>query len=177
MGKSSENDSSKEGNGGGKRAGASSPLSVLPTAMTDPFGWARGEFERLMESMRGPGSTLSSFTNWSILPMPALEMSEQDKEYRLTAELPGLAEQDVEISVADGILSINGHKQETEEKKSKGHMFSERRYGAFKRQMSLPADVDPAKINASFKDGVLIVTMAKDANVTARTRKIPIGKG
>ena len=101
-------------------------------------------------------------------------MVDDEKAYRLTAELPGLDEKDVEINIADGVLSISGEKKEEEERKEKGFLLSERRYGSFQRQVSLPVDVDPEGIKAQFRDGVLTVTLAKDEKAAARTRKIAI---
>src|SRR3546814_14309958 len=98
-------------------------------------------------------------------------MVDDEKAYRLTAELPGLAEKDIDISVADGVLRISGEKKEETERKEKGFLFSERRYGAFERDVPLPSDVNPDAIKAQFKDGVLTVTLAKDEQAAAHTRK------
>src|SRR3546814_978902 len=85
-------------------------------------------------------------------PFPAVERVDDDKAYRLTAELPGLSEQDIAVSIADGVLDISGEKKEESERKDKGYLYSERRYGSFHRQVSLPSDVDQNGITAQFKD-------------------------
>jgi HSP20 family protein len=99
-----------------------------------------------------------------------------DKEYRLTAELPGLTEKDIEISVADGVLSISGEKKEESERKQNGFLLNERHYGSFCREVALPSDVDPDAIKAQFKDGVLTVSIGKDQKAAKRARKIAIDK-
>ena len=142
-----------------------------------PMDWLRGEIDRLFEDFGRPASSIFSFGNRSsAAPVPAVELVDDDKAYRLTAELPGLSEQDIAVSIADGVLDISGEKKEESERKDKGYLYSERRYGSFHRQVSLPSDVDQNGITAQFKDGVLTVTLAKDENVPARRRKIEIGK-
>ena len=142
-----------------------------------PMDWLRGEIDRLFEDFgRPPASIFNIGNRQPAAPVPAAEMVDDGKAYRLTVELPGLNEQDIAVSLADGILNISGEKKEETEHKDKGYLFSERRYGSFHRQLSLPSDVDQNGITAQFKDGVLTVTLAKDENVPARSRKIEIGK-
>src|SRR3546814_10336105 len=105
--------------------------------------WRRGEIDRLFEHFSRPASSSVSFGNRSpAAPVPAVELVDDDKAYRLTAELPGLSEQDIAVSIADGVLDISGEKKEESERKDKGYLYSERRYGSFHRQVSLPSDVD-----------------------------------
>ncbi|SDD86858.1 heat shock protein Hsp20 [Sphingomonas sp. YR710] len=152
-------------------------LRDLATQISEPVGWLRSEIDRLFDDFGTPGRSLFGFApRTALAPVPALDMVDDEKAYRLTAELPGLDEKDIEIGVADGVLSISGEKKEESERKEKGFMLSERRYGSFQRQIALPADVDPDAIKAQFKDGVLTVTMAKDEKAAARTRKIEIEK-
>ena len=103
-------------------------------------------------------------------------MVDDKTEYRQTAELPGLSDKDVDLSVADGVLTLSGEKRKESERKEKGYMLSERRYGSFRRQLSLPSDVDPNGIKAQFKDGVLTVTLPKDERSPNRAHKIAIEK-
>jgi len=142
----------------------------------EPFGWLRTEIDRLFEDFGGSARNVLNLGMRGLAPLPALDMTEEKTSYQLTAELPGLSEADIEISVADGALSISGEKKEETERKDKGFMLSERRYGAFERRIALPDDVDPDAIKARFKDGVLTVTMAKDEQAPARSRKIAIEK-
>lgn len=142
-----------------------------------PMDWLRSEIDQLFEDFGRPASSLFNFGDRSsAAPVPAVELVDDDKAYKLTAELPGLSEQDISLSLADGVLTISGEKKEESERKDGGYLFSERRYGSFHRQVSLPSDVDQGRITADFKDGVLTVMLAKDENVPARSRKIEIGK-
>src|ERR1043166_4690786 len=105
------------------------------------------------------------FTMEPLLPVwagkfqPAIDVEETDKEYKVTAECPGMAKEDIEISFENNVLTLSGAKEEKKEMKERGLYQSERRYGKFLRTLSLPADVDNKKVTASFKDGVLEVTL------------------
>lgn len=143
---------------------------------TEPFGWLRSEIDRLFDDFPRPARSIFNFAPRGAAPVPALELIDDDKAYHLTVELPGLTEQDVDVSFADGLLSISGEKREEQEHKEKGVIVSERRYGSFQRQVGIPGDVDPDGIRARFKDGVLTVTLTKDEKAAARTRKIAIEK-
>lgn len=147
-----------------------------PTQPGTPLGWLRTEIDRLFDDFGGPARNIFNFGASAIAPIPALEMTDQDKEYRLTVELPGLKEADVDVSIADDVLTISGEKRDESERKDEGVLISERRYGAFRRQLTVPSDVDPAAIKANFDKGVLTVSLPKDAQAAQRTRKIPIGK-
>lgn len=151
------------------------PVSVRSRdlARTDsPFAWLRNEVDRLFSEEGQPGRSIFSFG----APQPALELADKGKDYRLTAELPGLNEDDVELTITDGVLTLSGEKREESDRKEDGVSISERRYGSFTRQIRLPHDVDPDKVSASIDKGVLTVTLGKDAGSAARTRKIAIGE-
>lgn len=93
----------------------------------------------------------------------AVDVSETDKAYTIGAELPGVQDKDIEVSVDEGMLVIKGHKEREREEKEKDHYLSERSYGSFQRMFSLPRDCDGAKIEARFHNGVLTVTVPKVA--------------
>lgn len=103
---------------------------------------------------------------------PQIEISETDDGYRLTAELPGIDEKDVELSMQDGVLTLRGEKRA--ETTGPGRSFSERYYGAFERRIPL-GDVDEDKVKASFDKGVLTVTLPRSPQAQARIKRIPIG--
>ncbi|MBL8549025.1 MAG: Hsp20/alpha crystallin family protein [Hyphomonadaceae bacterium] len=90
---------------------------------------------------------------------PQVEVTDLDKEFRVTAELPGLEENDVEIRVEDGVLSLRGEKHS--EVDNKERRYGERFCGQFERRIALPSDVDEDRANATFKDGVLTITLPK----------------
>jgi len=106
---------------------------------------------------------------------PSMDLEETEKEYRLTAELPGLEERDVEILLQDGILIVRGEKKLENEPGNR--TFSERYYGRFERQVALDRDIDESAINATFRNGVLVVTLPKSAQAVERTKRIPINGG
>jgi HSP20 family protein len=94
---------------------------------------------------------------------PTMDISETDKEMEITAELPGLEQGDVQITVADGVLTIRGEKKSEREEKDKSYRLVERSYGAFSRSVELPAGADPAAVKAVMAKGVLTVTIPKPA--------------
>jgi len=101
-------------------------------------------------------------------------MTEKEKAYEVTAELPGMAESDVEVKLANGNLSIRGEKREEQEEKDKERYVSERSYGAFHRLFRLPDDVDADGIEAEFRNGVLKVTLPKSPEAGKKERKIDV---
>jgi HSP20 family protein len=102
---------------------------------------------------------------------PSVEVSETDKEIKVTAELPGLNEKDIRVELANGVLAISGEKKtETEDK---GRLFSERYYGQFERRIPVE-DVDEDKISAAFKNGVLTVRLPKVAQAQSKVKRIAI---
>jgi HSP20 family protein len=103
-----------------------------------------------------------------------VDVAETEKEYRVTAELPGIDERDVEVLLQDGVLTLRGEKKlETE---TRNH-YSERFYGRFERQIALDGDVDHDDVTAAFKNGVLTVTVPKSARAVERAKRIPINAG
>jgi HSP20 family protein len=115
--------------------------------------------------------------NASSLPMlstsyPRVEISETDKELQVHAELPGLDENDIEVLLDDGVLTLRGEKRS--ESKDTNRRMSERYYGRFERQIALPTDVLEDRVNASFKKGVLTVTLPKSEAAMQRAKRIPI---
>ena len=146
-----------------------------PSALA-PFNRLRDEIDRMIEDFRftSPARSVFSFASEPRL-MPAMELSSHDGGYQLSVELPGLDQNDIEIEFADGVLTVSGEKREESEKKEKGYLLSERRYGSFRRQLTLPADADPASIKADFDKGILKVSMKKDEGAAGRVRKIKIG--
>lgn len=105
---------------------------------------------------------------------PAVDLVDKDKEYQLTAELPGLDEKDVEVTLTDDVLTIRGEKKEEKEEKKKGYYLSERRYGSFERVFRLPEGVDRDKIEARFQKGVLTLVLPKTAAAAKPKKTIEI---
>jgi len=106
---------------------------------------------------------------------PNVEFSETDKELRVTAELPGLEEKDVEVLLADGVLTLRGEKNsETEDKH---RQFSERVYGRFERRIAVGSEIEQNKVKAGFKNGVLTVTLPKTEKARSNAKRIAINGG
>jgi len=99
-------------------------------------------------------------------------VTETDKEIEITAELPGLEEKDVQINVADNVLTIRGEKKAEKEEKDKNYRLIERSYGSFERSLELPAGVNADAIKASIAKGVLKVTVPKPA--PAQSKKVEV---
>jgi HSP20 family protein len=105
---------------------------------------------------------------------PAVDVAERDDAYEITAELPGMDEKDIELTISDGMLTIKGEKSEEKEEKKKDYYVSERRFGSFERSFSLPEGVDADKIEAAFSKGVLTVTMPKRPEAQKPKKKIAV---
>ncbi|HTL52289.1 MAG TPA: Hsp20/alpha crystallin family protein [Planctomycetota bacterium] len=106
---------------------------------------------------------------------PAVNVADHEKEIEVTAELPGMEEKEIQVSVQDDFLTISGEKkEEKEEKKENGYYRMERHYGSFQRVVALPAEVAADKAEAKFKNGVLHITLPKKPEALAKTKKIPV---
>ena len=103
-----------------------------------------------------------------------VDVSETDNEIRLTAELPGVDREDLEVSVSNDRLTIRGEKKKQHEKSDQDFYRLERYYGSFQRTIPLPCEVESDQVDASFKDGILSVVLKKTKAAQKRTKKIPI---
>jgi HSP20 family protein len=145
-----------------------------------PFDAFRREMEALHRNIdrvfanawSGPSLLGDTWTTRDVVPR--LDLTEDDKAFNVTVELPGMDEKDVAVSVADRVLTIRGEKKEEKEKKDKEVYRRERAYGSFRRVMELPADVDADKIEASFRKGVLTITLPKTKEAQAKVKQIPV---
>lgn len=106
--------------------------------------------------------------------MPSFEVTETAEKIAVTAELPGMAEKDVELTIDEGVLRVKGEKRNERTEEEKGYHISERCYGSFERAFALPDGLDLDKVTAVFKDGVLTVTLPKDETKRETVRKIDI---
>src|SRR5215472_7073463 len=141
------------------------------TTVPEMWGSFRSEMDRLFDRFaRGFGlPSLRSIADFEPpwrsfgFSAPAIDMSEDDKAYKISAELPGLDAKDVEVSVSGDRLVLKGEKRQEQEEKNKNYYHSERTYGSFQRSFELPASVDRDKIAADFSKGVLTLTLPKTA--------------
>lgn len=131
------------------------------------FDFLSDRLRNIMEPMMGEPmmSTHRGAEAW----IPAVELTEADGEYVLSAELPGIAKSDVQLSIDDGVLTLRGEKK-SERKEERGKMhYRERRYGSFERSFTLPRNVDVDKIKAEFKDGIVEVHLPRGEETKGRT--------
>jgi HSP20 family protein len=138
----------------------------------DPFMTLHREMNRLFDDVfRGfeavPSGGMGRAAGW-----PSVEVIESDKDIRVIAELPGLDEKDIEVLMNEGVLTIRGEKRS--ETDDKGRTFSERYYGRFERRIPLAWEVEEDKVEASFRNGVLTVTLPKSAKAAAQVKRIAI---
>jgi HSP20 family protein len=147
-------------------------VAVRRGAEGDPFLTLHREMNRLFDNVfRGFDLAPFGSDRDRVLGWPNIEVSETDKEVKVTAELPGLDEKDIEVKLSNGVLAIKGEKKtETEDK---DRLFSECYYGRFERRIPVD-DIEEDKVNASFHNGVLTVTLPKSAKAQSRVRRIAI---
>jgi HSP20 family protein len=146
---------------------------------SDPFGALRSEMDRLFDSFMGGLPTFPS-----MLPtgprgfalMPSLDVKETDKEIVVEAELPGLDEKDVSLTIQNGVLTVQGEKKLEHEEAKENYHVMERRYGSFQRSLRIPDTVNEDDIEARFDKGVLKVILPKRAEAASEQRKIEIKK-
>ena len=159
--------------------------SLLPTLFDrdrDPFTSLRKEMNDIFESwMVGSTAVPALASNGEKFFAPQLDVSETDKEFKVSVDLPGIAEKDVDVKLVGNQLTIRGEKKaEHEEKegseKEKGRYYHriERSYGMFQRTLTVPFDVGTEKVDATFKNGVLTVTIQKPATMQQAARKIEV---
>jgi HSP20 family protein len=150
-----------------------------------PFEHLRREIEGLFDDFRLPtrhlpfrGSRLAldmpwkRTEGWSIAP--AVDFVEGEKEYEISAELPGMDEKNIEVKLSNGTLTIKGEKQEEREEREKDYYLSERRFGSIHRSFQIPDGVDAAKIEATFANGLLKVKLPKTAEAQQSETKITV---
>lgn len=105
---------------------------------------------------------------------PLVDITEDDKEYLIKAELPEVKKSDVKVRVEDGVLYISGERNFEKEEKGKRYHRVERAYGSFTRSFSLPEDADPQQVHAEFKDGMLNVRVLKDKNARPKSIEVKV---
>lgn len=155
-----------------------------PAPFWTPFESLRREIDRIFDSFRISPWEMpfrrAFELEWpwpretGLAIAPAVDFAEKDKEYEITAELPGLDEKDIEVKLANRTLTIKGEKKEEKEEREKNYYFAERRYGSFMRSFQLPESVDTGKIEASFAKGVLTVKLPKTEQAQKAEKKIAV---
>jgi HSP20 family protein len=138
------------------------PFSLLRQEMNTLFdNFFRG-FE--LEPFKSPLGTFS----------PSIDVKESDKDISVTAELPGLGDKDIDVSLSRDSLTIKGEKKEEKEEKGKDYYHMERSFGSFSRTIPLPAEIDVDKVKAEFKKGLLTVILPKSEKAMKEKKKISV---
>jgi HSP20 family protein len=133
------------------------------------FPTTLGDFRREMENLFSQALGEDRESGWLAEFQPHVNFAETDKAYEITVELPGLKPEEINVDLDRDVLTISGEKKEESEEKGKTYHRVERKYGAFRRAMTLPNAAEAAEVNAQFKDGVLMVVVPK-AKTTQPTK-------
>ena len=167
-----------------------SPVEVkkaapVTTPGTDPWQAMRNEMERVFERFAA-GLRMPSWRRmFDVEPMrslesslgfstPVIDLTEDSKAYKIAAEVPGLEEKNIDVTLSGDMLMIKGEKQQQKEEKDKNYYLSERSYGTFQRSFMLPDGVDRDKISADLAKGVLTITLPKTAEAQKPQKKIEV---
>lgn len=154
-----------------------------PAVVPDTWQAFRAEMDNLFERF---GFGMRPFRNlWNFeplpsprmsleMPSPAVDIVEEPAGYRMTAELPGMTDKDIDLVVSGDTVTLKGEKKQETERNDKNYTLSERSYGSFLRSFYLPEGVDRDKISAEFSKGILTVTLPKAPGAVAETKKIEV---
>ena len=127
-------------------------------------------FGRRLALKKDAGEEALTVAEW----LPAVDIAEDDKEYTIKVELPGVNKEDVRVSVEGGVLSITGERKAEKEEKNKKYHRIERSYGSFARSFTLPEGAAGDKVSAEFKDGVLRVHLPKDEEAKRKSIEVKV---
>jgi HSP20 family protein len=149
----------------------------LVSRYADPFQALRSEMDRLFEDFFG--GTVGFPRNLPSLPAeraltPRLDVKENEKEIVVQADLPGIDEKDINLTLQNGILSLTGEKKSERDEKRENYHLMERSYGSFQRSIRLPEGIDEDRVQARFDKGVLTVTLPKRPELAKAQKKIEI---
>ena len=135
-----------------------------------PFHVLHRQMDRLFDDFFRDVESPVTRNGWSSGNWPSIELSDADKEIKVVAELPGLDEKDIDITLHDGVLTFKGEKKG----ETSGTRYSERWHGQFARSIELGSEVDPDKVRASFDKGILTITLEKRPEAQSSVRRIAI---
>jgi len=148
-------------------------VACAPVAHPGLRAFWPADFDRFFdEAFRGSGFPSAPQAAASFAPR--VDVDESDEAYTVRADLPGLEEKDIQVSLEEGVLSIQGKVESEKEEDRKGVRYAERARGSFRRAIRLPAEIDAAKVTASYRQGVLTVTVPKLPEAKPEVRTIPI---
>ena len=163
-----------------KAAGLSQQQTAQAPRRFSPFDVLQREIDSVFDRFNGFSAWPTMFREpWPAalagnVFSPSMEITETDNAVEVTTELPGMDEKDIEISVADGMLTIRGEKKIEKDEKKKNYRLVERSYGSFERAVALPPGVDASKVKAKIAKGILTVEVPKPASAKAQPVKIAV---
>ncbi len=134
------------------------------------LGQLHDEMSQLFDAFAAPALSASGMN----AGLARLDMREDEKNYIVSAEMPGMAEKDINVELHEGLLTLSGEKKAESHREETGLLMAERAYGKFSRTISLPGEVMEDKIDATFKNGVLTVTLPKAAPAPEKVKKIAV---
>jgi HSP20 family protein len=143
----------------------------------DPFVSFRREMDRMFDSFfdafsERSGRGVAPFGRFGATP--ALDIAETDKELVITAEVPGVSEKDVEVTLSGDLLTIKGEKKAEQEERDGGYSYMERRFGSFSRSVRLPFEVKDETVDAQYDKGILTIHIPKPADLQKPVRRIEV---
>ena len=154
---------------------------LSPLGGRDPFGSFRREMDRLFDDFFAPvegrsfaGQPATRNGGAMAALWPSLDVDETDQAYVVTAELPGLDAKDVQLDLKDNALTLSGEKRSEHKEENGGRRYSERSFGRFERTIPFPAEIDADKVEARCANGVLTITLPKNAPARDQARRIQI---
>jgi HSP20 family protein len=151
-----------------------------PFRFTEDPSWAAGPFMVIQREMSrllddaARGGPMAGATTGALLA-PRLDVRETDNEFRISVELPGVTEDEVEVNVDNDLLTVRAEKKEEREVERADQHITERRFGVFQRTLRLPEAVDPNQIKAELENGVLQITVPKSQD-QGRSRRVQVGR-
>jgi HSP20 family protein len=151
------------------------PSSIDVHHEKNPFGSLQQEINRLFDDFFGePSAVMPSSARSRSLFSPATDIVESENGYKVRAELPGMDDDDIEVTVNDNYLTIKGEKKESKDDKGDHYVRRERYYGSYQRTIALPETADADKVHAEFRKGVLTVEIPKKAEAVKPSRKVEV---
>ena len=153
--------------------GRSAQAPALPSVFSTFRSLQQG-MDSMLANMLGGAAQGDGSGIAQLLSAPRMDVEEREDEYCVTAELPGLSDQDVEVTVEDNLLLITGEKREEHELEAGNRRIVEREFGRFRRALQLPFSPDPEKIQAEIRDGLLTIHIPKEEDGRARARRIEV---
>ena len=151
----------------------------LPSRFQDPFQSFRTEIDRLFDNFLGGGfpsltGLREGFPSAPQMMTPTLDVKENEKEIVVKADLPGMDEKDINLTIHNGVLSLRGEKKSEHTNERENYHVMERSYGSFQRSIRLPETIDEDKAEARFDKGVLTITLPKRPEMVSAQKKIEI---